>query len=503
MEVQESKTVSDALQSKITTLEAEISTLKETIDAKTKDIEVKDQALEEFKTAAARAMIPGPAEDGPVAVVPSTGAAWEEQQKRLEELQATLEKKQADLSEATKVNAARTAEAVKLKEELERKQTELEQMKIAATESANALSKSDATASSGNASEELQKKLADLRTELETRHKTELEEALKAKVAEMEAQKAEAVNKAREISQKESTMRNKLLQQKADKADKDKIEALRQLAMLRGEAVAPSAVSQRRVPLPPQTPTPGQGSPTSQQSTPSHQATAVDTPQPQTLGLQVTGASQSAQSAASPSGPRQLQPPQVPAPSQQSQGSQQVSASIPVRSMVKPVIGQQPQSRSQSQLPQLQRPGLQPLRGLGSQQAAGGPSPLTLSNPMQAQVLQHLQPGPRRSASQLVRPGVGLPVQGQAGAANVNRPSHIPHPPPAGGGIKIAGTAASTPPPEPSPESTAGIKRSREEDAVATTGGDATGSAGDGQAAAGEMATGPPVALKRRREETQ
>ncbi|KAK9486170.1 hypothetical protein V1527DRAFT_464659 [Lipomyces starkeyi] len=504
MEVQESKTVSEALKSKITTLEAEISTLKQTIDAKTKDIEVKDQALEEFKTAAARA-IPGPAEDGHVAVVPSTGAAWEEQRKKLEELQATLEKKQADLSEATKVNAARTAEAVKLKEELERKQTELEQMKIAATESAIAVSKGDATASSGNASEELQKKLADLRTELETRHKTELEEALKAKIAEMEAQKAEAVNKAREISQKESTMRNKLLQQKADKADKDKIEALRQLAMLRGEAVASFAVSPplRRVPLPPQTPTPGQGSPTSQPSTPSHQATAVDTPQPQTLGLQMTGASQSAQSAASPSGPRQLQPPQVPAPSQQSQGSQQVSASIPVRSMVKPVIGQQAQSRSQSQLPQLQRPGLQPLRGLGSQQAAGGPSPLIHSNPMQAQVLQHLQPGPRRSASQLVRPGVGLPVQGQAGAANVNRPSQIPHPPPAGGGIKIAGTAASTPPPEPSPESTAGIKRSREDDAVATTGGDATGSAGDGQAAAGEMATGPPVALKRRREETQ
>ncbi|KAK9388494.1 hypothetical protein V1515DRAFT_597036 [Lipomyces mesembrius] len=503
MEVRESKNLSDALQAKITTLEAEISTLKETIDAKTKDIEIKDQALEEFKTAAARP-VPGPTEEGPVAAVPSTGAAWEEQQKRLEELQATLEKKQADLSEATKVNAARTAEAVKLKEELDRKQNELEQMKMAATESLNALPKIETTATIGNASEELQNKLADLRIELESRHKTELEEALKAKIAEMEAQKVEAVNKAREISQKESTMRNKLLQQKADKADKDKNEALRQLAMLRGETVASSAVSPplRRAPLAPQTPTAGQGSPTSQPSTPSHPANPADTPQPQSLGLQVAEASQSAQSAP-PSGPRQLQPPQVSAPTQQSQGSQQASTSIPVRSIVKPVIGLPAQSRSQSQLPQLQRPGLQPLRGLGSQQAAGGPSPMTLPNPMQAQVLQHLQPGPRRSASQLVRPGVGLPVQGQAGAANVNRPSHIPHPPPAGGGIKIAGTAASTPPPEHSPESTAGVKRSREDDAVATSGGDATGSAGDGQTAASEMATGPPVALKRRREETQ
>ncbi|KAK9376472.1 uncharacterized protein V1513DRAFT_247846 [Lipomyces chichibuensis] len=499
MEVQQSKTASDALRSKIMTLEAEISTLKGIIDAKTKDIEVKNQALEEFKTASARAA-PGPSE---VVPVPSTGAAWEEQQKRIDELQATLEKKQADLGEATRVNAARTAEAVKLKEDLEKKQTELEQMKMAATESLNALSKSDATTPSGNASEELQKKLADLRTELETRHKSELEEALNAKIAEMEAQKAEAVNKAREISQKESTMRNKLLQQKADKADKDKTEALRQLALLRGETVASSAVSPplRRAPLAPQTPTPGQGPSTSQPSTPSHQATPVGTPQPQTVGLQVAGESQSAQSAP-PSGPRQLQPPQVLAPSQQLQGSQQVSTSIPVRSMVKPVIGQQVQSRSQSQLPQLQRPGLQPLRGIGSQQAVGGLSPMALANPMQAQVLQHLQPGPRRNASQLVRPG-GLPVQGQAGAANVNRPSHIPHPPPAGGGIKIAGNAASTTPPEPSPESTAGIKRSREDDAAATTGGDATGSAGEGQTAASEMATGPPVALKRRREETQ
>ncbi|KAK9428742.1 hypothetical protein V1505DRAFT_332078 [Lipomyces doorenjongii] len=503
MELQESKKLSDALQAQIRTLEAEISTLKETIDAKTKDIEVKDQAIEEFKTAAARA-IPGPAEDGPVAAVPSTSAAWEEHQKRLEELQATLEKKQADLSEATKLNAARAAEAVKLKEELDRKQTELEQMKMAATESLNALPKSDATAAIGDASEELQNKLADLRTELESRHKSELEEALKAKIAEMEAQKAEAVNKAREISQKESMMRNKLLQQKAEKADKDKNEALRQLAMLRGETVPSAAVSPplRRAPPAPQTPTASQGSPISQPSTPSHPATPADTPQPQSLGLQVAGASQSAQSAP-PSGPRQLQLPQVSAPTQQPQGSQQASTSIPVRSIVKPVIGLQGQSRSQSQLPQLQRPGLQPLRGLGSQQAAGGPSPMTLSNPMQAQVLQHLQPGPRRSASQLVRPGVGLPVQGQAGAANMNRPSHIPHPPPAGGGIKIAGTAASTPPPEPLPESTAGIKRSREDDAAATSGGDATGSAGDSQTAASEMATGPPVALKRRREETQ
>ncbi|KAK9235418.1 hypothetical protein V1525DRAFT_348389 [Lipomyces kononenkoae] len=494
MEIQESKTVSDALRTKVATLEAEVSSLKDEIDTKSKDIEVKERDLEELKSAA-RA-VPGRIEDGTVTAGPVTQPAGEEQQKRLEELQAILEKTQVELTEATKVNEARAAEAAeaaKLKEELDKRQTELEEIKKAASAAAAAPIEST--------SQELEKKLADLRTDLETKHKTELEEALKAKIAEMEAQKTEAVNKAREVSQKESAMRNKLLQHLADKAEKDKIEAQRQLALLRGEIVAPSTVSSPlpRTPLASQTPTTVQGSPSGPPSDTSHQATTINSAQPLTPDLQVQNASQSPQSAP-PSGPRQLQPPQAPSLSQQSQASQQPATSIPVRSMTKAVIGLQPQPRSQSQLPQ--RPGLQPLRGHGSQ-AAGGTAAPPISNPLQAQMLQHLQPGPRRNAPQLVRSGAGPQVQGPAGAATLTRPSHIPHPPSAGGGIKIAGTATSIPRPEASPESNAGVKRSREDEAAGPTGGDTSGTTGDSQTTIGEPATGPPVALKRRREETQ
>ncbi|KAK9464611.1 hypothetical protein V1512DRAFT_267961 [Lipomyces arxii] len=465
------KTEITSFKSEVTKLQTEIADAKSIINAKDMEIEVM-RTESAAAIADAKASASGKTDLG----LNANTSDSDEQQRKLQELQQNLERTQEELKQAIETNSESATELQKLREELEKRQAEIKSAEGSSTDPANG--------EPAGSSEDVEK----LKSELEAKYKSDLEEALKAKDAEMEHIRVEAISKTRESVTRESSMRSTLLQHKADKLEREKQEIQKQLDFLRVQSNVSSSA-----------PMASQGtiaSKTSSSAIAGVASSAPALPVPQQAAQQLIQRPQATMKADAPAfvptvaNKEVLQTAFSLDPVKTSSNSGEATApvtSIPVRTLGgRSAMANQGLAKSGSQLPQPTRPHLQYARNP--------------ANP----ILQHLQVGQRRGPA-VMRPNA-------EGHAEVG--SNIPRPAPTNidvitttasqqaNTISTASTASTDHIPVANASGNAGAKRAREDEV--NVGGNA--SSGDGATAGDEQTevpAGPPIILKRRREETQ
>ncbi|KAK9463788.1 uncharacterized protein V1516DRAFT_661912 [Lipomyces oligophaga] len=551
------KAEATSLHEKIKVFEQEISTLQSQIVEKDKQV-LEAKAETEQAKAAAVATVAGSgqtesdSETKAAAVAAAEAASLAE--KQYQEVSAELEKAKTLLSELSTANEERTKDLAKVQSELEVAQAAIKDHEAKAVEAATAAA-SAATASSGAptslpgsttidggnqiSEEDIAKKIAEARAEMEAK----FEEEKQKREKEFETEKVETVNKTRESAKKESEMRTRLLQNKAERVEKEKNELQKKLEEMEkrlqgrngGKAVEGSSSPARqgfhqisgsgpgmapgRATAPPIPGTPVPASPATGAGGPANVVATTPTPAgaPANAGL-ATGIAQPTRTTSQGTGipvPSKIQAPQtIPPPRtgvRQSiaqsfaQSQQQSSAAGPASSTVSPSApagsaaggngtglrgtARSGIARGGSHLPQLQRP-TNIRSGPGSTSGAGQPPGQTPGGQNHPTLKQQLQaPGGPRRGPQLMRPDqsavVGAAAVGDSSVAGAAEGAAV--------GAGSSNNGASTVRDEAGQGQ--GIKRLHEEDGTASN--------GEGSEGAGSGVGGAPVALKRRREDAQ
>lgn len=480
-EIEELKKSSEEYTVRISTLEQEAAKIKSAIEVKEKQLEVArlqgpPQAVSQVPSLAATPTMSTtgtPADTSAVSAAPAeVEAKTADLEKRIAELTTQLATAEEKVQTLTAENAALGDELAKVKKELENAKAETEAAKATAAAATAAAANASSSAGEGSSDGNKAAKYEALKAELEAKHKAELEAALGAKVKELEAQRSEAVKATRAAAEKEAGMRNMLLQRKAEKAEADKAAAQQELERIKGQHLAPSRAQQQQRNMSPQAaafvPSTSRPNTPTQVSTAATTTTAAATPETAAQQSQVSktlhiqGAAPAHQQ---PGGARQLPRPAIhsiagsaPQPGTAPTSAEQTAVNVPTGPVAN--VGAQPRvAARQSQLPTLQRPGVQHVR-------PGGPL---------NQVMQHLQPGAVRRGPQLMRPGGA--GESAAPAAQAQQPQQ-----------KVVTNTSATGGSSSDEASAQGTKRVREDEGA----GSAPGTPGE----SGET-------QKRRREETQ